>query len=70
MMKRILRNTKSLVSKRNKKYAKAIARESIAEGKKLGRLAIKEIRKEAPKARRILKREANAFSKRIKKIRR
>lgn len=70
MMKKILKKTKSLVSERNKRYAKAIARESIAEGKKLGMLAIKEIKKEAPKARRLLKREVNLFSKKIKKIKR
>lgn len=70
MIKKLLRKTKGLLSKRNKKFAKAVARESIAEGKKLGKMAMIKIKKEAPKARKVLKSEARTFSRRIKKIRR
>ena len=45
MIKKLVKKT-GILSKKNKAFAKAIAKESIAEGKKLGRLAIKEIRKE------------------------
>ena len=69
MIKKLVKKT-GILSKKNKAFAKAIAKESIAEGKKLGRLAIKEIRKEAPKVREILKKETKIFSQRIKKIKR
>lgn len=69
MIKRLMKKT-GILSKKNKAFAKAIAKESMAEGKKLGRLAIKEIRKEAPKVRKVLKNEAKLFSQRIKKIKR
>ncbi|MBS3108757.1 hypothetical protein J4409_02700 [Candidatus Woesearchaeota archaeon] len=70
MIKKLLKKTRGLLSRRNKRFAKAIARESLIEGEKLGRFAIKEIKREAPKAKRVLKKEAKIFSKKIKKIKR
>ena len=70
MIKRIVKKAKGILSPRNKGFAKAVARESIAEGRKIGRLASREIKKEAPKAKKVLKREAKIFAGKIRKIRR
>ena len=66
MIRKILRKSKSLLTKRNRKYIKSVAKESLKEGKKIGSFAINEIRKNAPKA----KKEISSFSKKIRKIKR
>ena len=70
MIRKAMNKAKVLISARNRKYARAIAKESLAEGKKLGKLALRELKKEMPKAKKVLASEAKTFSQRLKKIRR
>ncbi len=70
MIKKAVKKAKALLSEKNKRYARAVAKESLAEGRKLSEMALKELKRELPKARKILTHEARAFAKKIKKIKR